>query len=226
MLFKEGAEVYTSSGDKVGEIERVVMNAANKEVTHLVIREGFLFTTDKLVDISLVGTTSEDRVNLREDAGDLDALPDFKETEFIPIGGRVDERLDKQVDGPPGAYRPLYWFPPVGYTWWGAGGAATHWGYAIPPYVVDTEERVPEGTTALKEGARVLSSDGDHAGDIEAVLTDPDTNRATHLLISQGFLFKETKLIPTTWISVVMEDEVHLLVDSALLKDLPEYKLP
>lgn len=221
MLLKEGANAFTADGHKVGEIDRVVIDPASKEVTHVAVRKGFLFTTDKLVPISLIGTADEDRVTLREDAGDLDALPDLEKTHYIPI-----TEVEAQTEGAP-AVPPFYWYPPAGYPWIGMGGGAARFGYpAIPPYVAETERNVPDGFVALKEGAKVLSVDGDHVGDVEAVLTEAETDRATHLLISRGLLLKETKLIPTTWISTVMEDQIHLLVGSALLQDLPAYEPP
>jgi uncharacterized protein YrrD len=220
MLFKEGANVFTSGGQKVGEIERVVIDPLSKEVTHVIVRKGFLFTKDKVVPISLIGAATEDKVSLREDAGNLEALPDFEETHYIPV--RVGkERAGKRS----GDSEPYFWYPPVGYTWWAASRGPVHHGYPpVPPFVVETERNVPEGTVALKEGAGVVSADGEHVGDIDAVLTDAKTDRATHLLISQGVLLKETKLVPTTWISTVMEDKVHLVVGSILLQDLPSYE--
>ena len=43
-------------------------------------------------------------------------------------------------------------------------------------------------------------------------------------LISAGLIFKDHKLVPTTWIHDIQEDEVHLNVSAATLKNLPEYQ--
>lgn len=216
MQFKEGASVFTWDGEEVGDIDRVVLDPKTKEVTHVVVQKGFLFTTDKIVPVSLIDVATEDRVTLREDAGDLEALPDFEEKQYFPI-----TEIEEREVSPTGYVRPLYWYPPAGLTWWGAPS----YGYPLPPYVIRTERHVPEGTVALEEGATVVSSDGEHVGDVEAVLTDPEGDRATHLVISRGLLLTETKLVPTTWVSTVMEDEVHLAVGSRLLNALPEYQL-
>ena len=76
----------------------------------------------------------------------------------------------------------------------------------------------------VKEGARVVTADGEHAGDIERVLADPSRDRATHLLISQGLILQEKKVVPTSWIKRVQENEVRLAVSSGLIEELPEYK--
>lgn len=219
MQLKEEVSVFTSDGQEVGKIDRVVINPVNKEVTHVVVRMGLLIAADKVVPVSLVGPATEERVTLRGDKAELEALPDFEERHYIPITSAEVQRGEE-----PGAASPLYWYPPAGFTWWGIGRVPGYYGYALPPYVVKTERRIPEGEVALKEGAKVLSVDGDHVGHVEAILTDTETDRATHILISKGLFLKETKLVPTTWISTVLEDEIHLLVSSGLLGDLPAYE--
>jgi uncharacterized protein YrrD len=216
MQFKEGAKVVTADGERVGTIDRVVLEPDTKEVTHLVVQKGFLFTEDKVVPMSLVGPATEDQVTLREDAGDLEKLPDFQESHYIPV--------DRGPEPAPGAVhwaRPLYIYPPLGTSWTSPGYAA----YTMPQCVAKTEKHIPKGTVALKEGARVISSDGEHIGNIERIFTDPQKDRATHLLISEGLILKEKKLIPTGWMTNVLEDEVHLAVDSDFVEGLPEYQL-
>ena len=61
-------------------------------------------------------------------------------------------------------------------------------------------------------------------GDIESIFVEPSQDRATHLEISRGLFLKERKVVPTTWITSVREDEVHLGVSSDLVEHLPEYQ--
>jgi uncharacterized protein YrrD len=214
MQFTEGAKVVTADGERVGTIDRVILKPDTKEVTHLVVQKGFLFTEDKVVPMSLVGPATEERVTLREDAGDLEKLPDFQEAHYVPAdrGKRPTSAEDRA--------RSLYWYPPSG-AWWEIGGYAN---YAKPAYVVETKKNIPEGTVAVQEGAKVIGSDGEHIGDIERIFTDPLEDRATHLLIAEGLILKEKRLIPTGWMSTVLEDEVHLSVDSQFVESLPEYQ--
>jgi uncharacterized protein YrrD len=215
MRLQKGATVSSWDGDKIGSIDRVVLNPKTKEVTHVIVEKGFLFTTDKVVPISLVGTATEDKVTLRQGASDLDKLPDFEKKYYVRVTDPQEDRAPEAEYVP-----PLYWYPPIGLRWWGVPG----YDYATPAYVVRTERHIPEGTVPLEEGAKVVSSDGEHMGDVEAVLTDPQQDRATHLVISKGLLFKDRKLVPTTWISRVMEAQVLLGVGTGLVHSLPEYR--
>ena len=215
MQFKQGTGVFTVDGREVGHIDRVVMEPQTKEVTHVVVRKGFLFTDDKVVPIDFIATATEDRVALRSDVGDLNALPKFEETHYIPIPDTVPGTAPSAKDS-----TPLYWYPPIGLTPWGAPDAAQ----LGPVYVSHTEQNIPEGTVALKEGSKVISSDEKHVGNVERVFTDSRTNRVTHLLISQGLILTERRLVPITWVRLVLEDEVHLTVNSQQLDSLPQYQ--
>jgi uncharacterized protein YrrD len=94
--------------------------------------------------------------------------------------------------------------------------------YGWPPMTIT--RNIPADTVPLKEGARVISSDEKHVGDVERVFIDAESHKATHFLISQGVLFKEQKLVPAHWIHSVEEDKVQLSVPSALLERLPAYQ--
>ena len=87
----------------------------------------------------------------------------------------------------------------------------------------ETKRNIPEDTIPLREGTDVISSDGEHVGDIEKLIVAPDSNRATHFLISQGLFFKDRKMVPAHWVKTVEEDKVHLVVPARLLERLPGF---
>jgi uncharacterized protein YrrD len=228
MKFRRGADVVTPDGDKVGDIDRVVIDPKTQEVTHLVVAKGFLLTTDKVLPLNLVGNATEDQVMLREDVGDLEELPDYKETHFVEVEEiEESEQLapddeDVQAD----TVGSMYWVPPAGRSWWGAPGYLGYpgtFGYPAPPFVRETERNIPEGTVALNQGAPVFSGEGEHVGDVEEVFTDPQGGRVTHILVSQGLLFEERKRVPTTWIKAFEDNEVYLAVGEEVLDRLPDY---
>jgi uncharacterized protein YrrD len=214
MQLKQNSSVLTAGGDEVGRVDRVVIDPQSQRVTHVVVRKGTLFTEDKVVPMEMIETADEEQVRLREDAGDLESLPDFIVEEFIPIEGEWGSSTDAW-----GYVPPFFWYPPLGQA-----HPLGYPGYPVPPYKVETERNVPDYTVSLKEGADVLSADGDKVGEVSRVILDPDTDRVTHFLISEGLLFKERKLIPLHWVGEVVENEVRLAVDSALLERVPDYQ--
>jgi hypothetical protein len=89
---------------------------------------------------------------------------------------------------------------------------------------METVRNIPEDTIHLKEGTDVMSADGEHVGDVERLIIEPDSNKTTHFVISQGLLFKDRKLVPVHWVRSVDEEKVQLSVTSQLLEQLPSYE--
>ncbi len=113
----------------------------------------------------------------------------------------------------------------------GLGGVAPYsfapMGYFSTPegqYIETTEENIPDNTVALAKGAEVLSMDGDVVGHIDSVVVNDETRIATHIIISQGLLLKSRKLVPTSWFTVIGEDQLRLAVSNHLLESLPDYE--
>src|SRR5688572_30690801 len=79
MQFQAKANVYTTSGERAGVLDRVVIDPRNRQVTHLIIQKGLLFRSDKVVPVDMVAEAEKDRVVLKEEVGDPDGLADFAE---------------------------------------------------------------------------------------------------------------------------------------------------
>lgn len=215
---KEGTRVFTPGGEEVGRVNRFILDPATNEVTHVVIQKGWLLPEDKVVPFEMVSSATEDRVVLNENIGDFDELPPFEETSFVRATDNDLNDLTPTGD-PAYAYTPAYyWYPShanIGYP----GIALGH--YTWPSG--ETKRNIPEDTVPLKEGTDVISSDGEHVGDVERLIVDPESKQATHFLISQGVFFKDRKLVPAHWVTSVEEDKVYLAVPARLLERLPAY---
>jgi uncharacterized protein YrrD len=197
MQLKDGTAVYTTDGDHVGNIDRVVIDPQTKAVTDVVVRKGFLFPEDKVIPVEVIARATEDRVLLRRNAGDLGDFPPFEERQYIPIEPRDT-----------GYALPLYAYPP----------------YGLPQFTVDVERNIPQGAVPLKEGAHVISEDGKHIGNVKRVLLEPRHNTITHFVISQGLLFKNEKLVPVNWVRDTREDAVLLAMSADFLDRLPAFE--
>ena len=217
MRLTKGADIYSSTGEKLGTLDRVVIDPETKEVTHLVVSKGGLFKTDKVVCMDMVNQEIEDQITLLAHKHNLDEFQDFEETDYVHV---------EQADVPEIPVPATYWYPPINMVWWRAGGTDNPVMYpAMPQYVPKTKQLIPEGTIALEEGARVVSKDGRHVGNIDQVIVDEQDNRVTHFVVSEGILLKERKLIPVTWISHIDEDEVHLSTSASVMDRLPGYQM-
>ncbi len=216
MEFKEGVGVFTPDGEQVGKINRFVLDPATNEVTHIVVQKGWLLPNDKVVPLRMVSFATEERVLLK-DVGDFDELPAFEETHFVRTTGEDVDQAEHPtyIDSP-----TYYWYPPLG-----SAGYPTYSGLEYSPWqAAGTKRNIPEETVPLKENSEVISSDGEHVGDVERLFIETASNTTTHLVITRGLLFKVRKIIPAQWVKSIEEDEVQLIVSSKLVERLPNYE--
>jgi uncharacterized protein YrrD len=202
ILFQKNANVITANGQQVGSLERVVLNPETKVVTDIVIRTGTLFNKEaRVMPVEAVVETTEDQIVLSDKIGELESFPRFEERHLIYTNVEPD------------------------WTTWNV--APVTYGYpepgsAVAPgeqFVTQIEQNIPEGTVAMKEGAKVITADGKHVGNVERVLADSSVDQITHLVMSTGMFTKELRLIPIRLVMTVEEDKVHLRVKKVSVED-------
>jgi uncharacterized protein YrrD len=216
MQIKKDAKVLTSDNKDVGRVDRIVIDPSTREITHLVIRQGWLFTEDKVLPISWVSDTVDNNLRLRALSDDLEGLPVFEENYYVSVDEDGLESQQRVAD-----YAAPYLFYPYGLSL----GSATYLNDDLGT-PQKTARNIPARTVALKEGANVIASDGEHVGDVERVVSQGDSDVASYLVISKGLLFKERKVIPNSWVQEVQEDKVRLVVDSEVVGRLRDYEAP
>ncbi len=226
MQFVKGTRLVTKDGQDAGTVDAVVLDPKTREVIYVVASQGFLADTDKLIPVELIGDVTEDGIRLDADAANITDQQDFIETQYVTVDDpayAADYANDPALNID--SARSLYAYPTLGMVGGApmgpAIGAAA--GATSGAYVVHIDRNLPEGAVVLREGVNVIADNGDHVGDVERIMTNPDTEQVTHFVISRGLLLKERKLIPVEWVSEFGEEEIHLVVSPRFLDALPDY---
>lgn len=224
--------VYASDDEKIGAVKHVVVDPSTSKITHLVIEQGFIFTTDKVLPIELISKQVDEALYVDRSSDSLN-LREYEQTFYVSQyeSDYVDETIEEnenkvEVESNPAVIpQSVYYYPPtpnrgLGMHYWGVPG-----GLATDPVQTVNLKNIPYESVVIEEGENVYSKDGDHVGDVHSVHIDSETNRVTHFVISQGLVFKDYKLIPRFWISEVNDDGIIVGVETDQLKKLPEYDL-
>ncbi len=247
MDFKKDAHIILPNGKDIGNLNRFVLDPRTRQVTDIIFERGLLNSQEFVIPIDLVDHTSEDKVFLKESVHDPDQFIPFVDEHYVLA--RENPMTDSAfVSADPGL-RMYYYYPPLSpimvnpltsneypdanYKDSYVPGLAHPGGSPDPLAVTGSDEEavrkeedlnIPKNTVALKEGAKVISADSKHVGNIQKLFVDPKGNQTTHLLITKGLIFKSEKLIPVDWVKTFGEDEVFLSVNQGFLENLPDYK--
>ena len=213
MRFLRGADVFTATGEKIGSVSRIVIDAKTRDVTDLVVERGSLLSTEeKVIPVGLVDLENEDRIMLRETNQNVDDFLDYETTHYVPVenAGAPYENVEAN-----------YWYPPVNFQLQVPRvGLISE---SVPNQVAQNETSIPEGRVAISEGAQVLSADDEHIGNVEQVIADSESNTVTHFVVGKGFLLKEHKLVPAFWVANMDGDKLRLSVEARQFERLPDY---
>jgi hypothetical protein len=204
-LFVIGADVTCADGP-CGQVSRVVVNPADWEITHLVVKPRDQQELGRLVPLSLADTTAGE-IRIRCTAAEFFKLSRGEEAE--PVAGTGD-----YVRYRPGQTDPLpYWMERrPGF---GAIGR-------LPQ--VFTWDSLPPGTVAVRGGDHVHASDGD-IGQVQGLAAAPGSHHVTHVLLQEGHIWgRKHVAIPISAVTRI-DAGIQLSITRQQVKDLPRVNL-
>jgi sporulation protein YlmC with PRC-barrel domain len=186
-----GADVYTVHGHKFGKVSAVVLNPGHDEITHIVVRRGFVFPIDVVLPMDTVREVTDHRVNLSIGGRVAARMPTFEASASEPLEVSDQDASGLGPRGEPNiwAENPIITLPPLLST-------ATN----VQPYVVEYWRNIPEQSLVLRDGLPVRASDGAVVGELDELVTDPATHAVTDIVVRQDRVLGHRKAVPVGWI--------------------------
>jgi len=184
-----------------GRSTKVIVNAVNRRVTHVVVEDESLpeYAT-RLVPAAFVADATSQRIQLSCARADVARMGPFVVSDFIP-------------ESPYGA---AY-----------ATGAAWTSQYVVDNTAYDEvrEENVPAGELALYSGMHVEARDG-RVGVLDELVLDPSSGVITNVLMRKGHLWGTRAIaVPVDQIDFVDGNTVYLKIDKSSVGALPTVKV-
>lgn len=197
-------QIQTADGRVVGEIDRFIVNPSRKEVTHVVVRRGALFTEERVVPVDALGE-EDGKVRLRAGIDPAELAP-FERGHYVEMDPATSSRLT------PRSPNALIWAYPIpSMTGFPAYPAAPIGDAAV------AKRNVPEGEVVVNEGAPVRSADGTEIGSVSEIAID-ENGALSYIEVDPGF-FQRGKKIPSHWIDSLETGSVVLAVGDETLEE-------
>jgi sporulation protein YlmC with PRC-barrel domain len=202
MPFKIGADARCTDG-ACGQVSRIIVNPATREVTHLAVDPKHRHGPGRLVPVDLADATTG-QIRLRCTLAEFQALRPARETEAVPD---LDPTGHASI-----APSQMNWF-----TW---GNVARGSGQAGAPQEV-TVDSVPSGEVDVRRELTVCATDGE-IGQVQGLVVEPGGHQVTHLLLQEGHLWGRKEVaIPIGAVTKIGTLLVHLSLTKHQVKDLP-----
>lgn len=217
-----GKPVLSSDGTYLGKVDRIVLDPATRELVEIIVHKGFLFTTDRMIEMPFVDRIDQEGVvHLNVTAARAGELPTFFEHEYVvPTIGELHEApypLSGGVSAGAVGPMPILWR--TGYTGHGYRPAQRSMfePAALDHGAVEIRSNLPDNTVSISHGTDIICSDGQKCGVVLDVIYDEGSNLAE--IVGQiGILRRSTVHIPVDWIESFTSAHIRLRVseDEAL----------
>jgi sporulation protein YlmC with PRC-barrel domain len=211
MRLELGKRVSCSDGE-YGELADVVIDPAERRVTHLIVKAAGAEPT-RLVPVDLVaaGEGGSAGIALTCTAAELGELPTPQAHAFLELGQSIVEDPDWEL-----GIETVLTMPYEPGSLFGDYGAT----YGTPATIL--YDRVPKGEVEIRKASAVYAADGDFLGTVEGFVVDGDDDRVTHFVLERGHLWGRRDItIPIAAAERIETDSVTLNVSKHAVADLP-----
>ena len=202
MPFKIGADARCTDG-ACGQVSRIIVNPATREVTHLAVDPKHRHGPGRLVPVDLADATTG-QIRLRCTLAEFQALRPARETEAVPD---LDPTGHASI-----APSQMNWF-----TW---GNVARGSGQAGAPQEV-TVDSVPSGEVDVRRELTVCATDGE-IGQVQGLVVEPGGHHITHVLLQKGHLWGRKEVaVPIGVVTKIGTLLIHVNLTKHQVEGLP-----
>jgi uncharacterized protein YrrD len=211
MVIGLGMNVYTSDGQGVGSIDRLILDPATNQVKAAVIRKGVLLRHDIEAPREIMVSTADGTIRLSATAAEVHSLP-----EFLP-GAYTTPPADYPL---PAGYSSESVYLAYGFGLGGLGATPVGMmpGNAQAREVRAAWHRQDLENAVIQEGSTVVSREEEQVGAVHQLRFNQQTGALTHIVVRRGFIFTKDTELPASMIASVRDGAVTLSVSAAEAK--------
>ena len=206
MPFRIGAGASCTDG-ACGQVSRIIVNPADREVTHLAVDPKHRRGPGRLVPVDLVDATTG-QIRLRCTLAEFRTLQPAQETESVPdldptghqhsasnqvkwVLSAIDPRPTRRDPGGPEAPQQV------------------------------TVDSVPSGAVDIRRELTVCATDGE-IGQVQGLVVEPGGHQVTHVLLQKGRMRGRREVaIPIGAVTKIGTFLIHLSLTRDQVKNLP-----
>jgi uncharacterized protein YrrD len=199
--FNLGAHLQCKD-EACGKLIGLVIEPESRQVTSLIVDQGFLVTQAHVLPFAVVESALEDKVYLSLDLSEFDQYPKYRVIEH--------ERPVTGLEQSPGEVATSY----------GLYGTSAP---TVPTVKEKIHEGIPSGQLVIERETPVKTVE-DKIGKVARVIVDRECQELTHLVIQRGLIFHEQLVLPISMIESIHENGILVSGTDEILQQLPHYE--
>ena len=198
--FNLGAKVQCTDG-QCGNLSKLVVDPNNGYITDIIVKKGFLLTTDTVLPITLVENVTDEQIYLSIPSDDISRYPAYRVTEF---------EEPAEIPGQPSAsvISPF--------------GVQTITEPAVPMVKRKISQGIEAGRQVIDAGMTIRNDEG-IIGKVDRVIIDPITGKITHIVINKGLIVSNLTIIPIAIVESIYNDGIFVLATDQEIEQFPAY---
>jgi uncharacterized protein YrrD len=224
MDIRLGMRVFTSDGQHIGSVDRVILEPDSREVFGIIAHKGPFFTEDRIIEVGFIERVVDDAIQLRIARDKADELPRFVEHDFVvptPEQLRtIPYPVDGGVSGAGATMLPLLW-------------RSTYKGHDFKPAsrfflestpvdepAVEILSNLPDDALVVDRGTEVISKDGIRIGTVDDVIVVDGV--MSGFLVRAGVFHHQDLSVPVQMIDSITPEHIRLTVSAEDVKSRPD----
>ncbi len=215
---KAGVDVVSRDGQKLGQLNRMVLRRGDLSLTHIVVDIGFLrsghhlwegglgLEYDRVVPVDQIHAVSDERVELKLTGAEFKDMPEYTSEQFEAPQDLTPNEFDL-----PDVVNRLENFAAL------INSTSNTWIYEKLNKPVDAVD-IKEGTPVWRREPH------ENLGDVKRLLLDPADGALRAFVVRRGLIFKHDVILPKRYIAELYDDLVHIDITDEELTQLHEYE--
>lgn len=204
-----GQDVYARDGEKVGSVDRLIINPRTRAIEEIIVHSGFFTREDKLIETGLIERADSGGVRLNASGDEVHGFPTFVEERYTAAPHEGWQDAGMVIPNAGGTGQLLYEAPVTGRGYPNTGSIFDP--APIDPPPLETTSNVPENDAMISDGTDVVGANGNKLGMVSDVTFDAEGG-LEGFTVKAGLFFKHDVRINADQIAEIGSNHIRLSI--------------
>jgi uncharacterized protein YrrD len=213
-----GSSVISSDGKRVGKVDGLVIDPDSKSMLEIIVHQGFVFSTDRVIDVMYIDRIDEDgAVHLTVNADKADQMPPLVTRDYAVASSMRQAPIPATIGRGPTTIDPLMWRSGPAGRGMQSTSEAEYLVAVASAAPVEVRSDLPDESVVIDTGTDVVTVDGEKIGTVDDVLYD-ENGKLTGFIIKAGRFQHHDMTVPISNVAVITKRYVRLKVDTETVR--------